>query len=88
MKPQLSIEAFADWCEKQPAEREYDYYNWRECACAQYAATLGISAEAWINHAIDHATSMWGEANCIASEAPFTFGALSLRLRQTSRSGS
>lgn len=43
MKNMLSIEAFADWCEKQPADKAYDYLDPYNCACAQYAANLGLA---------------------------------------------
>jgi hypothetical protein len=81
MKPQLTIEAFADWCERQPAERAYDYHDYRTCACAQYAATIGLSPDEWIDKAIGCPETMWGTANCEANSKPWTFGALAIRLR-------
>ncbi|TPN03837.1 hypothetical protein FJ973_29790 [Mesorhizobium sp. B2-1-3] len=74
MKPQLTIEAFADWCEKQPAERKYPFMSMDDCACAQYAKALGIGN--WVS-----ASTFWRVAEDIALDRPWTFGALAARLR-------
>lgn len=88
MKPQLTIEAFADWCSKQPADRGYNYHCAEACACGQYAASLGMKEYAWIDGYWGE-TSFWRSANNHARIEPHTFGSLSLRLRQSSsRSGS
>lgn len=80
MKPQLSIEAFAAWCEKQPAERRYNYHSSEVCACGQYAAILGMKEYAWIDSYWGE-TSFWRRANGQAQIEPYTFGALAARLR-------
>ncbi len=42
MKPPLSLEAFADWAEKQPSTECYDYDSPSRCATAQYLQSLGF----------------------------------------------
>lgn len=88
MKPQLTIEAFADWCEKRPAG---DGYNWADednCATAQYAKSLGM-LEAFSRRNKPGASKFWCAGEQIALrddyfEAGFrdTFGALAARLRR------
>ena len=75
-EPQLTIEAFADWCEKQPAEKEYKYTAPRVCACGQYASWLG-----WKGSWLTSETQFWAAADDFAIEPPHTFGALAARLR-------
>ena len=75
MKPQLTIEAFADWCEKQPADKRYNYENSSECAVAQYLTHLGaVKVKLW-SHEVEAA---FGN---VVDESPWTFGALAARLR-------
>lgn len=74
MRPQLTIEAFADWCSKQPAEKTYPFIDANNCACAQYAGSLGI--EEWVCR-----SPFWKDAEDIAMASPWTFGALTARLR-------
>ena len=81
MKPQLSLEAFADWCEKQPADRTYTYANKENCACGQYADSLGLSDWSIWN------SKFWYEADSVALlTGERTFGALASRLRSADRS--
>ena len=80
MKPQFTLEAFADWCEKQPAEKRYAYHNSRSCACGQYNAFLGMRSYAWIDVYWGD-DSFWRRANDLAFVEPHTFGALAARLR-------
>ena len=44
MKNQLTLSAFADFAEKQ-GDREYDYWNTRECACAQFSDYIGLERD-------------------------------------------
>lgn len=86
MRNPLSIEAFADWCEKQPADKEYVYEDSWHCACAQYADSLGIansedSLPAW-RLACRRLGSFWWRADDIASKDGHTFGELAKRLRE------
>ena len=84
MKPQLTLEAFADWCEKQPADKAYDYWSYEFCACGQYATSLGLSTAEW-KRAFDKQShrprgGFWWDANYAACLAG-TFGDLAQRLR-------
>lgn len=81
MKNPLSLEAFADWCEKQPKDKTYRYVEPTECACAQYAKFLGI--QNWIGAA--GAGSFWGRADYEAFYGHRNFGALAARLREASK---
>jgi hypothetical protein len=83
MKPQLTIEAFADWCEKQPAEKTYDWIDGDACAACQYARSLGLY-DAWASRHL--APSAVGNFLIQASRAAHgsrTFGALASRLRRS-----
>jgi len=86
-KPVLSLEAFADWCEKQ-GDREYDYLDPGNCAVAQYAVFLGMKDQ-WLAYR----NPFWHEANTIAGdfdgdygqdEVLDTFSGLAARLRSAS----
>ena len=74
MKPQLSIEAFAEFCERKPADEQYNYWSMTECACAQYARHLGGQLQG-------KRKAFWFKINVIATPEPHTFGALAARLR-------
>lgn len=76
MRNPLTPEAFAEWCEKQPANATYEYANYDCCACGQYARTLGI--EDWLGTE----SHFWLDANYAAYHSPHTFGALAARLRE------
>lgn len=43
MRSPLSLEAFADWLEQQPATATYDYTESDNCAVAQYLRSLGLT---------------------------------------------
>lgn len=83
-KPVLSLEAFADWCEKQ-GDREYDYYESRVCAVAQYANFVGLDelyhAEQ-MNFSSQHFFVAMSDGP--ACTRPWTFSALAARLRSAS----
>lgn len=74
MSNPISLEAFADWCSKQPAEWEYDYWDVGRCACAQYAKEASLIFRPEFG-------SEWDEADGLAGDLPHTFGALTKRLR-------
>lgn len=86
MRPQLTIEAFADWCEKQPAEKSYNWASEDNCACAQYAKALGMPDAFEGRYSTD---GFWAKADQIALRDDFifradwsdTFGNLAARLR-------
>lgn len=81
MKNLLTLESFADWAEKQPAEKEYDYSRSQYCAAAQYLQSIGV---------VDYARPSWDlPAGWAKALNPFndldcTFGALATRLRKAS----
>lgn len=84
MKPQLTIEAFADWCEKQPADEAYDFYA-KDCAWGQFLTSLGVE---YACVGFNTWTGSDGQRRCFPSgiafpveEEPHTFGALASRLR-------
>jgi len=85
-KPVLSLEAFADWCEKQ-GDREYEYTDPDDCAITQYLRFLGFeNVSVVMNFYI-----MNGEFRELpenfsghAIRKPRTFSALAARLRSAS----
>ena len=82
MKPQLTLEAFAEFCEGKPADEVYCYMDDGHCACAEYARSLGIayrvanpiSYGSFWERAEHHAISVW-------QDGAATYGALAARLR-------
>lgn len=90
MRNPLSIEAFADWCEKQPAYRLYNYSNCRHCAFAQYLEHLGFRG-ASVDGSSFSLTGKFEDDRPLSAvidravyEEPNTFGALASRLRAAS----
>lgn len=83
MKPQLTIEAFADWCEKQPAEKSYDYMDTTNCAFCQYLRSLGIEANVGQTryYVGDALRPMPDGIDRAVDLGVRTFGALAARLR-------
>jgi hypothetical protein len=85
MKPQFTIEAFADWCEKRPAAEAYNICHTNICAVAQYANALGFSRGSMPDFSIDagwRQIPIVGLTNRIMCAKPHTFGALAQRLRK------
>lgn len=87
MKPALTLEAFADWCEKQPKRKEYDGSNPFICALAQFAQANGYNRASysgvWDHDGVEHPVegiSPYPLADCLCA-VPQTFGSLSRRLR-------
>lgn len=91
MRHPLSLEAFADWCEKQPADKEYNFNNCRTCAVAQYANSLGLPnpydfpKSGRVSEIPVIASKFWSRANQAAFEENRTFSALASRLRAASQ---
>ena len=88
MKPALTLEAFADWCEKQPKRKEYDGSDPWECALAQYARANGYSRSTANGEVKDDQDKQYRVAGVMRSvlvkcicDTPSTFGALATRLR-------
>jgi hypothetical protein len=87
MRNPLSLEAFADWCEKQPADEEYDVWQPSSCAVALYAQSLGFK-RATDNGRIEthdgRVLPIDGFKFRMIARHPYTFGALAKRLRGVS----
>lgn len=77
MRSPLSLEAFADWCEKQPANETYNFWSTYTpgCAVIQYLRTLGLGRSDYPRFS---STTGAGE---YAGNGTQTFGALAHRLR-------
>lgn len=84
MKNLLTKEAFAEWCEKQPKHKRYDYDCIGECALTQYAASLGMKTPYGPPDSPIHTSHFWQAANNAACFGSQTFGALAARLRSAS----
>lgn len=86
-KNPLTIEAFAEWAEKQPADKTYEYIDSTRCACFQYSAAIGMDTSqaipAWRQDLYD-GSAFWHRVDDAAAETPYTFGALAARLRALS----
>ena len=86
MKNPLTIEAFADWLEKQPPEKEYDYSNCRGCLVFQYLTAVGIpitstgSTTFSTNDGQEHILPY--ELDIVAARHPHTFGKAAIRARR------
>lgn len=78
MRNPLTFEAFAEWCEKQPARKRYDFWDPRNCACARYSESIGGERNAYPDPSL-----FWLEANDIAHGGGQTFGSLAKRLRES-----
>lgn len=92
MKPQLTIEAFADWCEKQPPEKEYNYCDEPHCAMSQFVKSIGFDTEAVVDCLFGGVYFRLSDGRQIdlpqafsdaAIADPQTFGALASRLRRS-----
>ena len=84
MKNMLTIEAFAEWAEKQPADGTYDYMNSCGCAFQQYALVVGlenpmVGSTFWYVGGVKRPLPEW--IDIAVSGQPHTFGALASRLR-------
>lgn len=75
MRNPLTIEAFAEWAEKKPANEDYDFTLAWNCAVAQF-----LKANAVVNYELlsTEIPKAWLEP---VKASPQTFGALAKRLR-------
>lgn len=90
MKNLLTKEAFAGWCEKQPADKEYHYTDSRGCPVFLYLKFAGLhphsvgpddwASKSWMGLKLTERPlpDGWNDA---AVSFPHTFGALAARLR-------
>jgi len=80
---------FTDWVRKQPADKEYDYYDVKECALAQFGRSLGYPNAFGVDTHF-HKNTTANVVECvhvlprmhsnIIGTVPHTFGALAERL--------
>lgn len=88
MKNILTLEAFAEWVEKQPAEKTFDYFDPKNCAFCQYLKGLGFKRAQVGGHDYsltgrfeDDRLLPEGIAPSVLCGSTNTFGALAARLR-------
>lgn len=81
MRNPLTIEAFAEWAEKKPANETYDYCSSEACAAAQYLQSLGVQKYNLPSYKLPK-----GWLGPLQT-GPDTFGALAQRLRASLNTG-
>jgi hypothetical protein len=85
---QPTFAGFIAFCESKDPNEHYEWSSYSDCACAQYAKSIGF--ENWTKHA--HDGELWDQLNNIAAMVPtawniedmrrnWTFGELVKRLR-------
>jgi hypothetical protein len=87
MKNLLTREAFAEFCDKQPADEKYNWYDEAKCAAAQYAESLGMWEDVWLKrHAHPSGRrQFWRDMSRVALQCPeHTFGRLARYIRERS----
>lgn len=89
MKPQLSLEAFAEFCERKPAHEEFNICSPRICAVGLFAKSLGFERGSDPDFAIDagrgRSLPIQGLTDKIMCDGERTFGALAARLRAAAK---
>lgn len=87
MKPQLTKEAFANFCASKPKSEEFNLYSTNRCAVAQFAHSLGFRG-AWPDFSIDagrgRSLIIKGVTTKMVCDGKRTFGALAKRLGSAS----
>jgi len=79
VRPQITKEAFLDFCSKKPPNESYDFCQAHYCAIAQFLKSMGVQNYVLTSDEIP--ISIRKEVNCL----PWTFGALTMRLRGGTR---
>jgi hypothetical protein len=93
MRNPISIEAFAEFCERKPAGEVYEYGDFANCAVAQYCRTLGIEYSVAalprvVNNGFEKPVGFWQTAElCAVKASTRTFGDLAQRLRAAMAEG-
>ena len=64
---------FYDFCSKKPKDEHYSYFDINNCACTQFAKSIGVN---YIKR------SYYYDLERIASRIPHTFGALTERMEE------
>ena len=82
----LTTEAFADWCEKHPADEAYVYGDNTGCAYCLYLQSIGVDrpnvgGTSWNSATDDRERDLPDDIVEALVNEPWTFGALSNRLR-------
>jgi hypothetical protein len=84
----LTIEAFAEWCEKQPARKGFNINSVANCALGQYAKSIGFPCGSNPDFTIDagggRSLDIDGLTIDAMTEGKRTFGELAKRLRSLS----
>lgn len=80
MRNPLTLAAFADWAEKMPAGEVYDYCDESNCACAQYARSLGL-IDQWMHSKPNSFWHVMDDYAFAGIDRTPTFGSLAARLR-------
>lgn len=75
MRPQITLEAFVEFCERKPAHEEYDFTDARNCAVAQFLKSVGVQNYVLLSQEIP---APFSDPVCFR---PWSFGALADRLR-------
>jgi hypothetical protein len=82
MRNPLTLEAFAEWCEKQPADKEYNFFDNHGCAFGQYLKALGIEHRS-VGGTYWRTAAGEERIRKALQSGDWTFGALASRLRST-----
>ena len=86
MRNPITIEAFAEWCERQPPHAGYYYGDVKGCAFCQYLKSIGISSPivggaGWTPSCGSPSRSFPTHLARALAVTPYTYGALASRLR-------
>lgn len=76
-KNPFTLEGFLDWVKRQPAEKEYVYFDPCNCPGAQYAQFLGLDRSIG---RLENFDDLDMKINRLAHSLPRAFGALALRM--------
>lgn len=83
MKDPLTLEAFMEWVDKQPAELEYNWSSFTECPIASYSRFIGMDDCSWADTPSLVKMHEYNGDDSVGyklMERPQTYGALSQRL--------
>lgn len=81
----FSLESLIAWLEKQPADKEYDYYDCDgACLYGQYGAAIRLARpmDAWDRVCDSDCLNNRNHAGDIAARTPWTFGAALTRAKR------
>lgn len=75
------MEQFLQFAEKKPQMKRYEYADPKVCACGQFAKSLGIYEDYEEKVTAIQQGSRFYQLEKLAAQAPFTWGALTERIR-------